>query len=301
MLKLVRATKVDVFIFAFGSDLFILPILLGRLMGKKVIIRSDGRPSVISLGAVGYPDKPSKIKIALGRAIEGITYTLASRIVSEFSSMVESQRLYKYSDKTDAGYLYVDTSVFHKTKELAERSYAVGYAGRLDNEKGALEFAQCLPPILNNKQNRAIVIGNGELRDEIKETLAKNRIQGRVELSGWLPHRELPQLLNEIKLLVVPSYREGLPNIILESIACGTPVLAMPVGGIPEVIRDGETGFTMEDNSPECIARNIIRATNHPDLEQITKKAHAFIEKEYSYETAVERYRDILARLKRRH
>jgi glycosyltransferase involved in cell wall biosynthesis len=87
---------------------------------------------------------------------------------------------------------------------------------------------------------------------------------------------------------------------MLEAMACGTPVLATPVGAIPDVIKDGETGFIMEDNSPECIARNIIRALNHPNLEQIAQNARALVEKEFTFEKAVERYREILDSLKQR-
>ena len=48
---------------------------------------------------------------------------------------------------------------------------------------------------------------------------------------------------------------------------CGTPVLATPVGGVPDLIKDDETGFIMEDNSPKCITENIERVLNHPDLD----------------------------------
>ena len=76
--------------------------------------------------------------------------------------------------------------------------------------------------------------------------------------------------------------------------ACDTPVLATPVGGIPDVIKDGETGFIMENNSPECIAENEIRALEHPELEKIVKNARNLVEEEFTYEAAVERYKKIL-------
>ena len=75
---------------------------------------------------------------------------------------------------------------------------------------------------------------------------------------------------------------------------CGTPVLATSTGGAPDLIKDDETGFIMENNSPECIVKNVIRALEHLELEKIVKNARELIEKEFTYEAAVERYRKIL-------
>ena len=87
---------------------------------------------------------------------------------------------------------------------------------------------------------------------------SKENLNNKVELTGWIPHDELPDYSNMLKLIVLPSYTEGLPNIMLEVMACGTPVLATPVGAIPDVINDGENRFLMENNSQECIAENVI-------------------------------------------
>ena len=297
MLKLIIRSKVDVFVFAFGSDTLVFPILLGRLARKKVILRSDGRPSY-SLGV--YRQKLSKIRIALHHMMETITYSLASKLAPECKYMVDLYSLQKYSNKVTVGNLYVDTDFFRNTRKLAERTYEVGYIGRLSKEKGALEFVQSLPLLATNRQIRALIVGDSGLEDEIGRVLARNNIQGKADLLRWVEHKEIPRCLNDVKLLVVPSYSEGLPNIVLESMACGTPVLATPVGGIPDVIRDGETGFIMEDNSPRCIARNVVRALKNPDLEQIATNARALIEREYTYEAAVERYRNILTSLRRK-
>ena len=300
MLKLVILSKVDVFIFAFGSDTLILPILIGRLSGKKIIIRSDGRPSYST--AIYYSklrknySKLSKIKVVLYHMIEAITYSSANILATEGKGQAR-YKLQKYSNKATVGKLYVDTHLFSNTKKLTERTYEVGYIGRLHKDKGILELVQSLTPLINDRHFHVIIVGDGELRNNIETILARDNIQGKVALLRWVENKELPRYLNDIKVLVLPSYREGVPNIVLESMACGTPVLATPVGGIPDLIRDGETGFIMEDNSPECIARNLIRALTHPDLEQIAVNARNFMEKEYSYEVVVDSYRNMLTSL----
>jgi glycosyltransferase involved in cell wall biosynthesis len=84
---------------------------------------------------------------------------------------------------------------------------------------------------------------------------------------------------------------------MLEAMACGTPVLATPVGAIPDVIKDGETGFIMGDNSIECIRENVIRVLNSPDLERIAEKGRRFVEENYTFEKTVERWEEILKNL----
>ena len=105
--------------------------------------------------------------------------------------------------------------------------------------------------------------------------------------------------LNELKLLILPSYTEGLPNIMLEAMACGTPVLATKVGAIPDIIKDGETGFFLEDNSPECIAKSILNILNMPDekLEQVSESARKFVEDEFTFEKVAARWGQILSNL----
>ena len=71
-------------------------------------------------------------------------------------------------------------------------------------------------------------------------------------------------------------------------------MLATPVGAIPDVIIDGKTGFIMENNSPECIAENVIRALSSPDLEQIAENGRRFVEENFTFEKTVENWKEIL-------
>jgi len=139
-----------------------------------------------------------------------------------------------------------------------------------------------------------LIGGDGQLKETIEKSLQEQGIRSNVDLPGWISHDGLPKYLNQLRLLVLPSYTEGLPNIMLEAMACGTPVLATPVGAIPDVIQDEVTGFIMENNTPECIARSVMRALNHPDLEGIAERGRQYVEKEFTFEKAVERWQEIL-------
>jgi len=225
-----------------------------------------------------------------------INCTLANRIILYSPNLIKEWNFEKYRNKILIAHEhFLDFDKFEIKKKLSERNNSVGYIGRLSEEKGVLNFVRAIPEILKERNDMEFLIGgDGQLRGEIEKYISGKNLNDKVKLAGWIPHEKLPDYLNELKLVVLPSFTEGLPNIMLEAMACGTPVLATPVGAIPDVITDGETGFIMENNSPECIARNVMRALKHPNLERIAENARALVEREFTYEKAVERWRGIL-------
>jgi len=171
----------------------------------------------------------------------------------------------------------------------------VGYVGRLSEEKGILNFVKAIPEILKERDGaKFLLVGDGQLRGKVEKYLNDMDLTDNVKLMGWIPHDELSEYLNELKLMIIPSYTESGPQVLLEAMACGTPVLATLVGIIPDIIKDGETGFIMENNSPQCIAENTIRALEYPNLGRIVKNAKKVIEDEFTYKAAIERYKKIL-------
>jgi len=297
------AGKIDLVFLAAGASIMLLPALLAKLMRKKIVLLRHGTSSFQHTNISDYQNTmfgtgvhifPSLIDFIIG-----LNCSLADRL-AVFSSDVTDSRLKRYTGKIYHGSrFYVDTDFFKITTELSSRKDTVGYVGRFEKIKGALNFVEAIPLALRESAGiRFVIGGDGVQRDEIEKEIINAGISDRVTLAGWVPHEKLPEYLNNLKLLVIPSHGEAGPHIVFEAMACGTPVLATPVGVIPDVIKDGETGFIMVDNSPECIARNIIRALNSPELDRITRAARSLVEKEYTHKAAVDRYRNIFTGLR---
>ena len=137
--------------------------------------------------------------------------------------------------------------------------------------------------------------GDGAFRDQIMSKISSSGLKEKVTYVGWIPHNELPLYLNNLKLLVLPSFTEGLPNIMLEAMACGTPVLSTSVGSIPDVIKDEKTGFILETNSPQKISNSVIYALNHPQLKKISEAGIAAVESKFNFKNAVDSYAHVLS------
>lgn len=281
--------KVKLWIFFIGAEALILPMVTARLLGKRVVLALTGFTAEV--------DKEGRDPLfKIVGLLFGINLALCNRMIAYSVRIVTERSLRKYRKKISiAGEHFLDLSQFRIQRPVSQRNNVAAYIGRFEEGKGILNFMQALSQVLDSRDNIGFLIGgDGPLRDRIKEYLDKANLTGQVNFTGWIPHDELPRYLNEVKLLVLPSYTEALPNIMLEAMACNTPVLTTTVGAIPDVIKDGETGFIMEDNSPDCIARNILRALEHPNLEQIAENACSLVKKQYTYEVTVERYREAL-------
>jgi len=272
-----------------GANVLLPAIVVAKAFGTPIIINLPSSPQAI---IEEEPRKLKKIFIACAK----INFFLADRVVVYSPRLISEWNLEPYRHKILIAHRhFLDFNTFTVTTPLPDRPPLIGYIGRLSGEKGVQNLTQALPAILSNWQDlRVLIGGDGQLKETIEASLQEQGVSARVDLPGWIPHDNLPRYLNQLRLLILPSYTEGLPNIMLEAMACGTPVLATPVGAIPDVIIDGKTGFIMENNSPECIAANVVRALNSPDLEQIAENGRRFVEENFTFERVVERWKKVL-------
>lgn len=297
------ARKVDVVVLGAGAATLFLPAIVAKMLGKKLISLRPGTDSIQQLARVTY----DRTLFGLGKyailpiigCIERLGYSLSDRIIV-FRADFTSPTLRRYARKVCPGVsrFFVDSEVFKVERKQDEREYAFGYIARLVEAGGILNLVKAMPLVLKQYPDIKVMIGgDGALRGEVEREIQAANLADTVTMTGWISQSEVPHYLNRVRLLVIPSYIEAGPHMLFEAMACGTPVVGAPVGVIPDVIRDGENGFLMENNTPECIAQNIIRALNHPDLGAVADNARKLVEREYAYPAAVEKYRRVLASL----
>jgi glycosyltransferase involved in cell wall biosynthesis len=277
---------VDLWLFFLGGEIYIIPLILARLLKKPVYC-------VLTSSASQMLSHDKHLFVIRHFAKTG--YFFADKIIIYSPRLISAWNLEPYRNKILIAHRhFLDSGMFNVTTPLSDRPPLIGYIGRLSTEKGVQNFVQALPAIFNDRNElRALIIGDGQLKGSIEIQLEAEKISERVDLTGWISHDDLPRHLNQLRLLVLPSFTEGLPNIILEAMACGTPVLATQVGAIPDILRDNETGFIMKNNSPECIAKNVIRALSSPDLEKIVETGRQFVEANHTFEKTLENWRKI--------
>jgi glycosyltransferase involved in cell wall biosynthesis len=120
--------------------------------------------------------------------------------------------------------------------------------GNLVPEKG---FDLLIRALAHWPAARLLLVGEGPERARL-QALGEALAPGRVTLRGSVPQAELAAIYSAANVLALPSLREGWPNVLLEAMACGTPVVAAAVGGVPEIVRSAVSGRIVQERSPEA-------------------------------------------------
>ena len=123
-------------------------------------------------------------------------------------------------------------------------------------------LAAALLPALAAARQRADIhltlVGDGELRPEIEGLIAAQSLRGHVTLTGWLDEAGVRAQLAASHALVLPSFAEGLPMVVMEAMAQGRPALATAIAGVPELVTPGETGWLVPAGDETALARAMV-------------------------------------------
>lgn len=196
----------------------------------------------------------------------------------------------------------VDTDRFHPAAIPAELdarfrdqvcapgdSLRLGFIGGLQSYKGLEDLATALNGAAVDWS--LVVAGDGPERTRLEQLFGS-----RATFLGPVPYEQVPALYHELDIFVLPSHTEGLPRVILEAQATATPAVATRVGGVPEVVEDGETGLLCDPRRPQSLRQAIERlAADDTERERLGHNGREFVTRSFSWERMYDRYETYLS------
>lgn len=168
--------------------------------------------------------------------------------------------------------LVSETDIVHCVREQIPENpeyLRLLYVGRLDAEKGLRYLIKTLRIlVVNGDSNFTLqLVGEGPEAQRLRDQVANLGLSRHVVFWGYVPHgRELFDIYKKNDILVLPSLTEGCPQVLFEAMACGTPIVATRVGGVPYLIEDGKNGLLVDPASSREILAAIRRFCADPQL-----------------------------------
>jgi glycosyltransferase involved in cell wall biosynthesis len=276
--------ETDILFISHGADMLMLPHITARLLRKRTVLLIEGST------LLSYKHSSSKL-FPIVHAVTRFNFAIANQIIIYSSTLIDEYELKPYTKKLlIAPRHYIDTQKFQIQTPVDERKKLIGYIGRFSEEKGVINFVRALPSLAAmDPDYRFLICGDGYLKSEVLNAIPP-QLKDRIDIRPWVPHDQLPALLNTLKCLVIPSYTEAGPMILIEAMACGTPSVVTRVGCVADIVKNDESGFLLDDNTPDTIACSVHRAMNHQNLALLSQKARAAIERDYTFEQTVARF-----------
>lgn len=202
-----------------------------------------------------------------------------------------------------------DISKYHDTKKEIHTKYCIDdskqiflFIGRLVVFKGIKYLLEAISKI-EKDDILFLIAGDGELRSDL-ETQAKDlQILNKVKFIGTIPYKDVPYLMSGAKYFIVPSVDEGFGRVVIEAMAMRLPVLASKVGGIKDIIKDGENGFFFESQNPNSIVEVVYKVLNLSDekIEQVIENGYQKVYHNYEYSTGIKKYINVYRKTLNEH
>jgi teichuronic acid biosynthesis glycosyltransferase TuaC len=255
-------------------------VALGRALGLPVVVSARG--SDVNRFA-GFPRIRPMLRSTLAEAacVIAVSSALRERMVELGTAASKIEVIPNGVDL--ATYAPRARSEARERLGLSDRKTLL-YVGHLVPGKGVETLIDALPSVRGPgdaregdegslADARLVVVGAGPLRGALEERARSRGVPGAVHFAGEVPHAALADWYSAADALCLASEREGWPNVLLESLACGTPIVATRVGGIPEIVTSDRIGVLAGGTSEEIASA--ARAALTRDWDRAALRAHA--------------------------
>lgn len=188
----------------------------------------------------------------------------------------------------------IDTNLWKRREDVsksAKSPFVVGFIGRISREKGPFDFVNVAKKVIEQDTDYEFwVAGEGPEEEALKDLVKKFNLEDKFHFIGQLTKPILFDLYQKLDLLLLTSYTEGLPMVVLEACAMSVPVVTTNVGGVKEIIIHNYNGLLADAGDIDCLTRNVIALKKDKELiEKIKKNGRITVENEFSFKAAIEK------------
>ncbi len=269
IVRILRREKIDV-VHTHNSKAGFLGRLAGRFAGTPVVVHT--------VHGFAFHDAESLFRRTLFRILEKMAAPWADHTIFISQPMIDWARTHGilregYHSKIFSG---IDLDAFHGYRRedldnlreelgLQRSDRVIGFVSKLWEGKGHETALQAMARVVESVPHaKLLLVGEGPIESKLRELTRKFGIERSVIFSGF--RTKIAELTSLCELCILPSFFEGMGRVLLEAGACGKPVVASNVGGIPDVVKDRVTGFLVPPGDPSALSREILRLLSDPDL-----------------------------------
>lgn len=181
------------------------------------------------------------------------------------------------ADRVRYGRNWFDEELFYPAGGTTGASGVVAWIGRLEPSKDPVRAVEAIAALRADGHEASLwIAGSGSLEGAVRAAIRERGLDGSVELLGTLAPEALAERLRRTRALLVTSLWEGQPRAVLEALACGVAVVAPAVGDIPEVVRQGRTGFVASSHAPAELAQLLARVEELPPPAALARSVDGF-------------------------
>jgi glycosyltransferase involved in cell wall biosynthesis len=168
------------------------------------------------------------------------------------------------------------------------------FIGTLSPVKGLRYLIRAIEIIHAEMENTILmIIGDGEERKFLEEIVIKLHLENVVIFQGRIPNEDVPKYMVQGDIFVLPSLSEGFPNVILEAMAVGLPIVSTNVNGLSEIIKNNENGYLVEPRNPQQLAEKVLMILKNPMQSKTISRNNIEKAKKYSWKNVVEGLEDV--------
>jgi glycosyltransferase involved in cell wall biosynthesis len=252
LLRVLRRERIEHVHVHFGTNAAAVAVLIRRMGGPRYSMTVHGPDEFDAVMGLSLPEK-----------VAGAEFVAA---ISDFcASQIKRWSPPEYWGKVHVVHCTVGPDFFDAALPVDPRSSTLLCIGRLSAQKGHPVLIDAFARVVQARPDaRLVLAGDGELRHEVESAIAAAGLRDHIHITGWIDEAEIRRQLLASRVLVLASFAEGLPMVIMEAFALGRAVIATQIAGIPELVRPGENGWLVPPGRADALAAAMLEALNAP-------------------------------------